>query len=196
MITAINIMLSIMGWSNGIGDSESEADVVVDTNDVDGIVVVLVLNNGDDCVDSSFVTCDSEAIVRLVACDPISSKFKCSMQIDKYWLGAVFTPPCRCTDHKRWFPMFEIVDKKRGWITNGKRVTTTRKYSWIQRNAGCFLYIVTGFGVLFICCYNFHRRSILVLRLKSSMTSFEWFRECRSSNLIRFIVFSTKYFTC
>lgn len=84
-ITAINIMLSIMGCNSVNDDSDSEADAVADDAvDVDQIVVVvLVPNDGDDCVDSSFVTCDSEAIVRLVACNPISSKFKCSIQIDK-----------------------------------------------------------------------------------------------------------------
>lgn len=52
--------------------------------EADGTVVVLVPNDDDDdCVDSSFVTCDSEASVRLAACDPISSNFKCSIQIDK-----------------------------------------------------------------------------------------------------------------
>lgn len=94
MITAINIMLSIMGCNSGNGDSESEAtDVVVDTNVVDEMVVVLAaLYNGDDCVDSSLVTCDSEAIVRLVACDPSSSKFKCSMQIIIMARGRIHAP--------------------------------------------------------------------------------------------------------
>lgn len=86
MITAINIMLSIMGCSSGNDDSVSEADVLVDAVDVENIavdVVVLVPKDDDDCVDSCFVTCDSEAIVRLVACNPISLMFKCSIQIDK-----------------------------------------------------------------------------------------------------------------
>lgn len=67
--------------------SESEADVDVDVSvDADNageFVTVLKPNDVDTCVDISLVTCASEAIVRLVACDPNSSKFKCSMQIDK-----------------------------------------------------------------------------------------------------------------
>lgn len=181
MITAINIMLSIMGCSNGNGDSESEADVVVDTNDVDGIVVVLVKNNGDadddddDTVDSSFVTCDSEAIVRFGACDPISSKFKCSMQIDKYWLGAVFTPPCRCTDHKQWFPMFEYEDKKRRMKNERQTSDNTTKIQQNTTKCRLLLVYIDRFwyfvGVLLllssVCMFN-----VLVA---SSMTSFEWF---------------------
>lgn len=65
------------------------SDVPGSEDEADGTVAVLVPNNGsndeddDDCVDSSFVTCDNEAIVRLTACDPVSSNFKCSIQIDK-----------------------------------------------------------------------------------------------------------------
>lgn len=73
-------MLITMACNGGNDCPESAED------EADGTVAVLVPNDGDDdddCVDSSFVTCDSEAIVRLAACDPISSNFKCSIQIDK-----------------------------------------------------------------------------------------------------------------
>lgn len=71
-----------------IDSSESEADVAVDVSgDADNageFVTVLKPNDVDTCVDISLVTCASEAIVRLVlACNPYSSEFKCSMQIDK-----------------------------------------------------------------------------------------------------------------
>lgn len=85
-IIAINKMLSSMDCTDGNCDSsesEADVDVSVDADNAGGMVTVLRPNDGDACVDSSLVTCASEAIVRLVACDPISSKFKCSMQIDK-----------------------------------------------------------------------------------------------------------------
>lgn len=63
--------------------SEADVDVSVDADNAGILVTVLKPNDVDACVDSSLVTCASEAIVRLVACDPVSSKFKCSMQIDK-----------------------------------------------------------------------------------------------------------------
>lgn len=71
-------MLTIIACNGGNDVPESG-----EMDEGDGTVAVLVPNDDDDCVDSSFVTCDSEAIVRLAACDPISSNFKCSIQIDK-----------------------------------------------------------------------------------------------------------------
>lgn len=78
-ITISKIMLIIIACNDGNDSPESEVD------DVDGTVAVLVPydEDDDDCVDSSFVTCDSEAIVKLAACNLISSNFKCSIQIDK-----------------------------------------------------------------------------------------------------------------
>lgn len=73
-------MLTMMA-SNG-GNDVPETDV----DEPDGTDAVLVPNDddADDDVDrGNEVTCDSEAIVRLAACDPISSNFKCSIQIDK-----------------------------------------------------------------------------------------------------------------
>lgn len=77
-----------MACSGGNDVPESKPD------EADGAVAVLVPNDDDDsgdvdgdvdCVDNSFVTCDNEAIdnVRLTACEPSSSNFKCSIQIDK-----------------------------------------------------------------------------------------------------------------
>lgn len=80
------------GNDNPESKSDDEATVAVlvpndddnvegDDDDDDDIGDV----DGDDCVDSSFVPCDNEAIdnVRLTACVLNSSNFKCSIQIDK-----------------------------------------------------------------------------------------------------------------
>lgn len=87
-------MLIIMACNGGNDNPESKADDVAtvavlvpndddnvegDDDDDDDIGDV----DGDDCVDSSFVPCDNEAIVRLSACVLNSSNFKCSIQIDK-----------------------------------------------------------------------------------------------------------------
>lgn len=46
-------------------------------------------------------SCDNEASVKFASFDPIPSKFKCSIQIDNNWLGAVFTPPYRTLNSQR-----------------------------------------------------------------------------------------------
>lgn len=73
-------MLTMMA-SNG-GNDVPETDV----DEPDGTDAVLVPNDDDaddDVGRGNEVTCDSEAIVRLAACDPISSNLKCSIQMDK-----------------------------------------------------------------------------------------------------------------